>query len=385
MEKKIRKTIIITALSVIIITGFFGMVIIDDLSKKGIFQKGVKEADLTELADIQDYMNAFPDYTFKIVSEEQQVHVSYSEFLKRYNDSAEFIKVTGKRTDGETIESEYYGLPVSVLFNQETVAEFSTLIIYGTDLYAVPFNLQDTELARIFLVWRDRKGYLYPRIILKDGSTKFWLKRPVIFEFTESFDDTVPLKDRLDEDSLEFVTQNRLFTLSIGTSPRISADEWNMKVYGHVERTMSLTYQDLKSRPSSTVYAVLETISNPPGGGLIGNVLLTGTPLKLLLEEAGLQEDAREVVFRCADNYSTSITIDEALSDNVLLAYRLNGRELAVRHGYPVRAAVPGKYGMKWAKWITEIEVVDYDYKGYWERQGWSDYAGRDAPSERYD
>lgn len=385
MEKKIRKTIILLVITVTLMTIFFGIVIIDDLSEKGMFQIGLKEADLTELTDIQDYINAFPDYTFKIISDGNQVHVSYAEFIKRYDDSAEFIRIKGKRTDGELIETEFYGVPVSELLNQDLLENNDILIIYGTDLYAVPINFKKVELSRIFIVWKDRMGYLYPRIVVNNGNTKNWLKRPVIFEFTQTFDDTVPLKDRLDKDSLDFVTQNRLFTLSIGNIPRISADEWDLKLHGLVQNPQTLTYRDIINGPVSTLYTVLETISNPPGGGLIGNILLTGTPLKLLLEEAVLHEDAREVVFRCADNYSTSITVEEALSDNVLLAYRFNGRDLADRHGYPVRAAVPGKYGMKWAKWITEIEVVDYDYKGYWERQGWSDYAGRDAPTERYD
>jgi len=51
---------------------------------------------------------------------------------------------------------------------------------------------------------------------------------------------------------------------------------------------------------------------------------------------------------------------------------------LAAEHGYPVRVVVPQKYGMKWPKWINTIELVDYDYKGYWEQRGWSDYGGRD-------
>ncbi len=54
-------------------------------------------------------------------------------------------------------------------------------------------------------------------------------------------------------------------------------------------------------------------------------------------------------------------------------------------HGYPLRLVVPKKYGMKWPKWIEEMEVVDFDYKGYWEKRGWSDYAGRDRPDKRFD
>jgi DMSO/TMAO reductase YedYZ molybdopterin-dependent catalytic subunit len=104
-----------------------------------------------------------------------------------------------------------------------------------------------------------------------------------------------------------------------------------------------------------------------------------------ILEQVGPEPSVQEIVFKCADGYSTSITLEEALQEGVQLCYRINGETMLPRHGYPLRLVLPEKYGMKWAKWITEIEFVDYDYKGYWERRGWSDYAGRDRPDQRYD
>jgi DMSO/TMAO reductase YedYZ molybdopterin-dependent catalytic subunit len=90
-------------------------------------------------------------------------------------------------------------------------------------------------------------------------------------------------------------------------------------------------------------------------------------------------------VFRCADGYSTSITVEEALEEGVMLALKMNGEKLQGEQGFPLRVVVPEKYGMKWAKWVTEMEFVDYDYRGFWEKRGWSDYAGRDRPDKRYD
>jgi DMSO/TMAO reductase YedYZ molybdopterin-dependent catalytic subunit len=78
-----------------------------------------------------------------------------------------------------------------------------------------------------------------------------------------------------------------------------------------------------------------------------------------------------------------AIKIDEALKEDAILAYKMNGKPLASENGYPLRVVVPGKYRMKWAKWINRIELTDKDYKGYWEAQGWSDYAGRDRPDQR--
>jgi hypothetical protein len=66
----------------------------------------------------------------------------------------------------------------------------------------------------------------------------------------------------------------------------------------------------------------------------------------------------------------------------VILAFEMNGVELPLDHGYPLRLVVPGKYGYKWVKWITHIEVIDYDYKGYWESRGWDDEADITAISD---
>lgn len=126
-------------------------------------------------------------------------------------------------------------------------------------------------------------------------------------------------------------------------------------------------------------------VKNPIGGSSIGNAIWTGVPLKVVLEKAGIKENVIKVIFYCEDGYSTAIKIEEALKDDAILAYKMNGKPLAPEHGYPLRVVVPGKYGMKWAKWINKIELTDKDYKGYWEVQEWSDYAGRDRPDQRFD
>jgi hypothetical protein len=80
-------------------------------------------------------------------------------------------------------------------------------------------------------------------------------------------------------------------------------------------------------------------------------------------------------VFYGADGYSSSITLDYAMQDDVILAYEMNGEVLPEEQGYPLRLVAPGKYGYKWVKWITHIELVDHDYRGFWESRGWSDDA----------
>jgi DMSO/TMAO reductase YedYZ molybdopterin-dependent catalytic subunit len=184
---------------------------------------------------------------------------------------------------------------------------------------------------------------------------------------------------------ITYITEEELFRLQISSTPEINAETWRLKFSGLVENEFMLTYDEIKKMPQKTVYATLETISNPIGGPMIGSAFWTGVPFSYLLEKAGIKEGALEVVFYCADQYSTSITIEEAMKEDAILAYRINGELLPKYHGYPARMVLPDKYGMKWAKWINEIEIVDYDYKGCWEEQGGSDYAGRDRPDQRFD
>src|SRR2546425_11473272 len=106
----------------------------------------------------------------------------------------------------------------------------------------------------------------------------------------------------------------------------------------------------------------------------MGNAMWRGLSLKALLEEVGADKEmARDVVFRAADGYDDSIPFERAMRGGVLLAYMRNGVTLPKMHGFPLRAVVPGLYGIKNVKWITEIEVYDGDYKRYWQLKGWTD------------
>jgi hypothetical protein len=95
-----------------------------------------------------------------------------------------------------------------------------------------------------------------------------------------------------------------------------------------------------------------------------------------VLERAGVTASAaRDVVFIGADNYTDSIPLDRALHPGTMLAYEMNGVPLPRGHGAPLRAIVPGIYGMKNVKWIEAIELVGGDYRGYWQQRGWSEPA----------
>ncbi len=157
--------------------------------------------------------------------------------------------------------------------------------------------------------------------------------------------------------------------------PRVLIDEWRIDIKGLVQSPFSLTYDQLLDLEAVEQIHTLECISNYVGGDLISTALWTGVPLRDLLDRAQVQTGAYDVVFTSVDGYTDSIPIAKAMEDRTLVAYLMNGKTLPQDHGYPARMLVPNIYGMKNVKWIRTIEVVNYDFIGYWQQQGWSDSA----------
>jgi DMSO/TMAO reductase YedYZ molybdopterin-dependent catalytic subunit len=157
--------------------------------------------------------------------------------------------------------------------------------------------------------------------------------------------------------------------------PQVATSGWRLEVAGLVETPLSLTYEDMKALPSIEEYATLACISNYVGGDLIGNALWRGVRLKDVLQLAGVEDGVIELLLRASDDYTDSISIARAMADQTLLVYEMNGAPLTPAHGFPVRLLVPGIYGMKNVKWLTRIEAIEYDFKGYWQRRGWDDRA----------
>lgn len=157
--------------------------------------------------------------------------------------------------------------------------------------------------------------------------------------------------------------------------PTVDAGPRKLYFAGMVENAYSLTLNDIKAMPAEERIETLACISNPVGGNLIGNARWKGVNFADLLERAKPKSGAVDLLFRCVDGYTDSIPLHVAQANQCFLAYEMNGSPLVARHGYPVRLLVPGIYGMKNVKWLTQVELVNYDYKGYWESQGWSETA----------
>lgn len=195
-----------------------------------------------------------------------------------------------------------------------------------------------------------------------------------------------------------YLTPTNLFYIrSHFRAPTLEVGSYRLHIDGAVKRPLSLTYNDIRQLPSETRVATLECAGNSrvflvpqvSGAqwelGAVGNAEWTGVPLRSLLERAGLEQDACEIIFEGADNgipkeppvppgpisYARSLPRHKAMQPEVLIAYQMNGRDLPLHHGYPMRAIVPGHYGMASVKWLTHIKAVREPFEGYWQT---SDY-----------
>lgn len=174
------------------------------------------------------------------------------------------------------------------------------------------------------------------------------------------------------------ITSNRdFYTVDINIiKPSIDHEDWELRIHGLVDRKFTLSYRELQSQfPIVEMAHTLTCISNEVGGDLISTAIWRGVRLKDVLAHAGLSAGVVDVVFRAAEGYSDSIPLAKALEETTLVVFGMNGDALPKEHGFPARIIVPGIYGMKNVKWLTEIEAVDSDYQGYWMVRGWSDIA----------
>ena len=175
----------------------------------------------------------------------------------------------------------------------------------------------------------------------------------------------------------EFTPNDEFFTLSIGAVPNINATTWRLTISGLVGNSTQFTYDEIISFPSKSVTATLKCVEGPSA-----TAKYTGVQLKYVLDLVGVQVGAQEVIFYAADGYSSSLTLEDASADDVILAYEMNGERLPSDQGFPLKLVAPGKAGYKWVKWLERMELVDYDYKGYWESRGWDDDADLGTLSE---
>ncbi len=161
------------------------------------------------------------------------------------------------------------------------------------------------------------------------------------------------------------------------TVPKVDAETWSLRVHGMVDRPVTLSYADLLEMPLVERDITLTCVSNEVGGPYVGNARWTGVLLAPLLERAGLQPGATQVLSRSVDGWTCG-TPTEAVTDgrDAMLAVAMNGEPLPLEHGFPVRMVVPGLYGYVSAtKWVTELELTTFDEQAYWISRGYAQQA----------
>jgi DMSO/TMAO reductase YedYZ molybdopterin-dependent catalytic subunit len=202
-----------------------------------------------------------------------------------------------------------------------------------------------------------------------------------------------------------FITPNKLFYVrSHFAVPQINAGDWRLRVVGAVNQELTLSLEDLRAMATRTVTATLECAGNgrgvtrPPLRGVgwelgaVSNAEWVGVPLTAVLDKAGLRGAAVEVVLEGSDqgvmpteawlgqiHFARSLPVAKAREPDVLLAFRMNGADLAPNHGFPVRAIVPDWYGVSSVKWLARISVIDRAFKGYFQTMDYTVFERRDG------
>ena len=156
-----------------------------------------------------------------------------------------------------------------------------------------------------------------------------------------------------------------------------SETQWQLSINGLVKNPLNLTLANLAAMPQTTIEADIRCVDFPTE--IVAGGKWTGVKLRFLLDEAGVSSSAIKVAFYAADGYSTDLDLETATRETVIIAYERDGQPLSET----LRLVLPGKWGYKWISQLTNIVLVDYDFKGKWESQGYSDEANVELNANR--
>jgi len=180
-----------------------------------------------------------------------------------------------------------------------------------------------------------------------------------------------------DLSSIDVFTEN-----SIKGPQYIDIETYRLNITGLVDNNLTYTYDDVISNHQSykkvvTIYCV---------EGWSATILWEGVTVKDLIEQAEIGPNANTVIFYAYDGYSTSLPLDYIIENNIMIAYKMNNVTLPPERGYPFELVAESKWGYKWIKWITSIELSDDDtYKGFWESIGWPNDGNITPPVDNTD
>jgi len=159
--------------------------------------------------------------------------------------------------------------------------------------------------------------------------------------------------------------------LHYGPIPRFKEAEWDLKVWGLVERPLKFTYAELKALGPQTVHADMHCVT---GWTTLDNDW-QGIPFRVLVSQAGPLPGAKWVITHCDGGYTSNLSMQAMTDDDVLVAWAHNGSDLEPQHGFPLRLVVPKRYAWKSAKWLRSLELVSENERGFWEVRGYHNHA----------
>jgi DMSO/TMAO reductase YedYZ molybdopterin-dependent catalytic subunit len=165
--------------------------------------------------------------------------------------------------------------------------------------------------------------------------------------------------------------QDDLLPMDIGQEPETPLERFTLTVDGDVEASLTLRWDDLLALPQVALTADFHCVT----GWSVLDLAWRGVPLDAVLALAGPKPTATHLMAHGRDGYSTNLPLEEALKDDVLVAHTLRGAPLPRELGGPARIVVPQLWAWKGAKWLTRLELMPQDRRGYWEIRGYSNTA----------
>jgi DMSO/TMAO reductase YedYZ molybdopterin-dependent catalytic subunit len=148
----------------------------------------------------------------------------------------------------------------------------------------------------------------------------------------------------------------------------INIEDYALNIGGLVDKKLTLTYDEVLNYDKYSKIVTLHCVE-----GWSVKILWEGVLLKDLLNEARIKPESNTVIFYAYDGYSSSLPLEYIMDNNIILAYKMNGVTIPPERGFPFQVVAENKWGYKWVKWVTKIELSsDLNYKGYWEKSGYN-------------
>jgi DMSO/TMAO reductase YedYZ molybdopterin-dependent catalytic subunit len=166
-------------------------------------------------------------------------------------------------------------------------------------------------------------------------------------------------------------SEDDLLPMDIGSEPDVPTDRWTLAIDGEVESPLTLRWGDLLALPQVELTADFHCVT----GWSVLDLTWRGAPLDAVLALARPTVAATHLMAHGRDGYSTNLPLEEALKEDVVVAHTLSGAPLARAHGGPARIVTPQLWAWKGAKWVSRLELMAHDRRGYWEIRGYSNTA----------